>query len=85
MCFLQVAKAELPQKVLQKKYPKIKGFHNVSSITGQGIEGLKEAVLEETLKESSMGAQVPTVYLNLERKIQQYVDSLYFYLLILPC
>ena len=67
---IQVAKADIPQKDLQKKYPQIKGFYYTSSITGQGVRELKEAIVEETLKESSMGAQVPIVYLKLERKIE---------------
>ena len=41
----QVPKAELPQAKLKRRYPQIRGFHFVSSITGQVADASVNTVL----------------------------------------
>ncbi|XP_013397728.1 probable serine/threonine-protein kinase pats1 [Lingula anatina] len=65
----QVSKVEIPVEEMQQKYSQIKGFHFVSSHSGQGIKDLQEMLLDVTLEQPYIGEQIPQVWLNLEKEI----------------
>ncbi|XP_013415785.1 uncharacterized protein LOC106177527 isoform X2 [Lingula anatina] len=65
----EVSKVEIPVEEMQEKYSQIKGFHFVSSHSGQGIPVLQDQLLDVTLAQSYMGEQIPKAWLNLEREI----------------
>ncbi|XP_070533769.1 uncharacterized protein [Ptychodera flava] len=65
----QVAKVEVPEEELKRRYPQIAGFFLVSSVTGQGVRELQTNLLTVTLQEKYMGERIPQVWLNFEKQI----------------
>ncbi|CAD5126558.1 DgyrCDS14654 [Dimorphilus gyrociliatus] len=68
----QVNKAELTIRHYQRRYPQIKGFHNISSKTGQGINDLVDNMVKVTLQQQYMNEKIPKTWLNFENKIIEY-------------
>jgi hypothetical protein len=56
----------LPKEELSRKYPQVVGFHAISCHTGAGIDGLREHLMEVTLKEKYMGERIPNAWLKFE-------------------
>ncbi|CAD5120942.1 DgyrCDS9494 [Dimorphilus gyrociliatus] len=68
----EVEKAELTIHHLQRRYPQIKGFHYVSSKTGQGVNTLVDNMVEVTLQQQYMNEKIPKIWLDFENKIIEY-------------
>ncbi|XP_067667740.1 uncharacterized protein [Haliotis asinina] len=71
----QVSKVEIPVKEMQSRYPRIAGFHFVSSHSGQGVKELQDHVLDVTLQQQYMGEKIPGVWLSFEEQIKCLKDS----------
>ncbi|XP_046562629.1 LOW QUALITY PROTEIN: uncharacterized protein LOC124271531 [Haliotis rubra] len=71
----QVSKVEIPVKEMQARYPRIAGFHFVSSHSGQGVKELQDHVLDVTLQQQYMGEKIPGVWLSFEEQIKSLKDS----------
>ncbi|XP_048259206.1 uncharacterized protein LOC124134238 [Haliotis rufescens] len=71
----QVSKVEIPVKEMQTRYPRIAGFHFISSHSGQGVKELQDHLLDVTLQQQYMGEKIPGVWLSFEEQIKSLKDS----------
>ncbi|XP_062596866.1 uncharacterized protein LOC134258357 [Saccostrea cucullata] len=67
----QVSKIELPMEELKASFSQIQGFFFVSSLTGQGLDELKEKLVSVTLTQGYMGESIPMAWLELEDIIKK--------------
>lgn len=58
----QVAKYALDEEDLKSRFKQIAGFHFVSSVTKQGIDELKEKIVQTTLQEKYIGEKIPVSF-----------------------
>ena len=65
----QVSKIDLPQNEMAMRYPQIAHFAYISSHTGEGIQELKEKLIEVTLKQPYMGEWIPEVWEKFQTEI----------------
>ncbi|KAK2167471.1 hypothetical protein LSH36_27g04002 [Paralvinella palmiformis] len=65
----QITNHELPQNNLAKRFPNIRGFHVVSSHTGEGVKELSDELQRITLDLPYMGGYIPEAWLNYEKAI----------------
>uniref|UniRef100_K1PB18 non-specific serine/threonine protein kinase n=1 Tax=Magallana gigas TaxID=29159 RepID=K1PB18_MAGGI len=67
----QVSKVELPMEELKASFSQIEGFYFVSSLTGQGLDDLKNNLITVTLTQGYMGESIPMAWLELEEIIKK--------------
>ncbi|CAD5126586.1 DgyrCDS14676 [Dimorphilus gyrociliatus] len=72
----QVEKSELPTIKYQEKYPQIKGFYNVSSLTKKGLNELVDGLINITINEKYMNEKIPNFWLDFEEKLYKVSKTL---------
>ncbi|KAL8560611.1 hypothetical protein ACOMHN_062576 [Nucella lapillus] len=70
----QVSKVELPMREMKQRYNQIADFHFVSSFSGQGMQELREQMIEVTLQQQYMGEKIPGVWLGFEDNLKMITD-----------
>ncbi|KAH9490076.1 hypothetical protein Btru_035167 [Bulinus truncatus] len=60
---------KIPEEALRKKFPQIVGFHLVSSYSGEGINELRESLINTALEQTYMGESIPEAWLSLENQL----------------
>ncbi|KAK7503510.1 hypothetical protein BaRGS_00005049 [Batillaria attramentaria] len=67
----QVSKVELPMREMRERYSQIVDFFFVSSFSGQGIQDLREQMIDVTLQQQYMGEKIPGVWLSFEEALKR--------------
>ncbi|MEM8675902.1 MAG: GTP-binding protein, partial [Cyanobacteria bacterium P01_G01_bin.67] len=67
---------DIDQRGLQKKYPQIKDFYEISCQTGTGIEELKDKVTQEIIQLEHVDDQLPLSWFNVKQKLEDLEKDL---------
>lgn len=59
----------IDEVTFKKRYPNIVGFHNVSAISGAGIDELKNDILQSVFRLEHIGDELPMCWKNLKNKL----------------
>lgn len=66
---------DLDRKDLLEKFPFIKGFYGVSAQTGEGVDELKEAIINEIGKLEGVHNELPQPWFDVKAKLEEMDDD----------
>ncbi|MCP4113785.1 MAG: TIR domain-containing protein [Desulfobacteraceae bacterium] len=70
---------ELEQESIQKKFPNVRRFYQVSALTGKGIDDLRRDVREFMVRLPHIGDELPKVWTDIRRHLENLNENVISY------